>query len=216
MNRQHVVLISLLVLVALFVVGAQAWMSQRTEAVETMATEQSERFVPAHSMRYGEPDAKVVVVEFFDPACETCAQLAPAVKALVEGNPGKVQVVYRYAPFHEGSEAVVTALEAARLQDRYWTALDLLFATQRMWTEHHVASLDRALAVLEKGGLDMARLQQDMQDPVIRGVIQQDLQDAQTIGVKATPEFFVNGKPLPSWGLKQLQELVASELEAAY
>lgn len=216
MNRQHLVLVSLLVLVALFVVGSQAYTSKRSETVQTMATQQSELFVPAYSMRYGEPDAKVVVVEFFDPACETCAQLAPQVKALVDRNPGKVQVVYRYAPFHEGSDAVVAVLEAARLQDRYWTALEILFATQRGWTEHHVAKLDRVWPYLEQGGLDVAKLQQDMMDPMIRGIIQQDMQDAATVGVRATPEFFVNGKPLPSWGLKQLQELVATELQAQY
>jgi protein-disulfide isomerase len=34
--------------------------------------------------------------------------------------------------------------------------------------------------------------------------------------VTATPEFFVNGKPLPSWGWEQLKSLVESELSAAY
>lgn len=216
MNRQHVVVISLLVLVAIFVVGGQAYMGQRTEAVQAMATEQSTLFVPAHSIRYGEPDAKVVIVEFFDPACETCAQLAPAVKALVDSNPGQVQIVYRYAPLHDGSDQVVAVLEASRRQDAWWKTLEILFATQSVWTSHHKADLDRVWTLLQQGGLDVAKLQQDMQDPAIRTVIQQDVQDAGTIGVKATPEFFVNGKPLPTWGLRQLQELVASELQAQY
>jgi len=36
------------------------------------------------------------------------------------------------------------------------------------------------------------------------------------LNVKATPEFFVNGKPLPSFGYDQLKSLVEDELAAAY
>jgi protein-disulfide isomerase len=39
--------------------------------------------------------------------------------------------------------------------------------------------------------------------------------DIKTAAVKATPTFFVNGKPLPSFGRKQLAELVRSEVEAS-
>jgi protein-disulfide isomerase len=40
----------------------------------------------------------------------------------------------------------------------------------------------------------------------------QDLADAQALKVLKTPEYFVNGKPLPSFGLEQLQALVADAL----
>ena len=51
---------------------------------------------------------------------------------------------------------------------------------------------------------------------VITKIIQQDLADAKTLNVRKTPGFFVNGKPLPSFGYKQLQELVESEINAYY
>ena len=55
-----------------------------------------------------------------------------------------------------------------------------------------------------------------MNDPEIAKLIEQDLADAKTLNVRKTPEFFVNGKPLPSFGYDQLIKLVGTELQANY
>jgi protein-disulfide isomerase len=55
-----------------------------------------------------------------------------------------------------------------------------------------------------------------MQSPAIAQRIAQDMADAKTLQVKATPEYFVNGKPLPQFGLDELKSLVRDELKVAY
>ena len=65
-------------------------------------------------------------------------------------------------------------------------------------------------------GLDLARLRQEMNASEIEKIIQQDLADAKTLNVKMTPEFFVNGKPMPSFGYDQLKNMVAEALATAY
>jgi protein-disulfide isomerase len=65
-------------------------------------------------------------------------------------------------------------------------------------------------------GLDLERIKQDMNDPAIVQLIQQDLADAKTLNVQKTPGFFANGKPLQNFGYQQLQELIYSELTANY
>jgi protein-disulfide isomerase len=55
-----------------------------------------------------------------------------------------------------------------------------------------------------------------MKDPAIARLIAQDLADARTLNVRKTPGFFVNGRPLQSFGYRQLQDLVRSELEKVY
>ena len=47
-------------------------------------------------------------------------------------------------------------------------------------------------------------------------VVQQDINDGKSLGVRATPEFFVNGKPLPSFGFEQLSRLVDEAVSKAY
>jgi protein-disulfide isomerase len=51
-----------------------------------------------------------------------------------------------------------------------------------------------------------------MTAPDVQQAIEQDMRDANTLGVSQTPEYFVNGKPLPSFGLDQLKKLVADEV----
>jgi protein-disulfide isomerase len=65
-------------------------------------------------------------------------------------------------------------------------------------------------------GLDLEKIKNDMNDPEIAKLIKQDLADAKTLNVRKTPGYFVNGKPLPSFGHKQLQKLVESEINEYY
>jgi protein-disulfide isomerase len=61
----------------------------------------------------------------------------------------------------------------------------------------------------------MEQLAFDMTAPDLQQAIAQDLSDANRLGVSQTPEYFVNGQPLPSFGFPQLRQLVADELAKA-
>jgi protein-disulfide isomerase len=169
-------------------------------------------------MSLGPEDARVTLVEFFDPACETCAVFHRSVKELMARYPERVRLVMRYAPFHHGSEDVVKMLEAARLQGKYWEALEVMFATQRRWASHHNPQPELLWQLLPAAGLelDMERMRQDFGGFEIASIVQKDIQDAVTLGVRKTPGFLVNGRPLPSFGLPQLRQLVAEEVAAKY
>lgn len=176
------------------------------------ATPHAEALVRMHSPTLGRLDAKVTIVEFIDPACGTCAALYPAVKEMLAQHPDSLRLVLRYAPFHPGVDQVIALVEAARRQDKLWPALEALLATQDRWTPNHRPDVERARRVLAGIGLDMTRLAADAADPAIAALIAQEAADIRLLGVEKTPEFFVNGRPLPSFGLQQLATLVAEEL----
>lgn len=169
----------------------------------------------AHAPSLGEADAPVVIAEFLDPACETCALFYPAVKDLMAANPGRIRLVLRWAPFHQGSRDVVALLEAARKQDKFWPALETLLATQRVWTADHVADVESAWRQLGSLGLDRDRIVADMSAADVQQNIAQDVADAAAMSVTMTPEYFVNGKPMPSFGWEQLEGLVDEALARA-
>ena len=50
----------------------------------------------------------------------------------------------------------------------------------------------------------------------IEKLIAQDIADAKKLNVRKTPGYFVNGKPLQTFGYRQLQQLVQSEVAATY
>lgn len=205
-----------IVLVLAFVLAAWWYRAERSERLGFMAQEQAELFVRPHSPTLGAEDARVYLVEFTDPACETCASFSPIVKQLLEQYDGKLRLVVRWAPFHEGSADVVRVLEAARLQGLFWETLDLLYRTQHLWTYHHRVQVERIWPLLPPIGLDVERLWRDLADPRIAAILEQDLADAQALGVERTPGFFVNGRPLEPFGVEPLAQLIAAEVRESY
>jgi protein-disulfide isomerase len=164
----------------------------------------------------GERDARVHIVEFMDPACETCADFYPFVKQMMQNQPGRIRLSVRHIAFHQGADEAVRMLEAARAQDKYFVALEALLAGQSRWVRNHRVVPGAVATVLQDAGLDMQRLRSDMESPEVAARIAQDLADARALGVSATPEYFVNGRPLPKFGYEELASLVKSELARAY
>ena len=131
-------------------------------------------------------------------------------------NPGKIKLVVRYAPFHKGADDMVKILEVARKQGKYWEALEVMYKTQRYWASHHNPKPQLIWKFLPRAGIDPEKIRNDMNDPAIERLIQQDLADAKALNVRKTPGFFVNGQPLTPFGYKQLHELVESEIKEKY
>jgi protein-disulfide isomerase len=166
-----------------------------------------------HAPTLGPADAKVHIVEFLDPACGTCALFYPMVKGWMADIPDEIRLSIRHVPFHDGADYAVRVLEASRNQDKYWETLETLLASQRQWVNNHVVQPDRVLPALAGVGLDMEQLQADMNSAEVRQRMEKDMQDSKVLKVVATPEYFVNGRPLPSFGQEQLANLVREELQ---
>lgn len=79
-------------------------------------------------------------------------------------------------------------------------------------SQRHTVNADLAWPYLDAVGLNMEQLAIDLTAPDLQQAVFQDLKDANTLGVSQTPEYFVNGRPLPSFGFEQLGQLVADEL----
>ena len=205
-----------LVLVAAFFFGASYYKEQRAAELGFMAQEQASTFVRPHSPTLGSEDAKVYLVKFTDPACETCASFSPFVKQALEAFPGKIKVVMRYAPFHQGADDVVRILESARRQDKYWETLEFLYQRQGIWTRNHKVIIAEVWKLLPEVGLDVEQVRADWQDPEITAILEQDLADGKTLGVRRTPGFFVNGKPLEPFGARPLAALIKAEVREKY
>lgn len=215
MKQKTLFTLALISLALAFILATLLYNAEREDEAGQAATANSEALVRMHSPGLGKPDAPVVIVEFLDPACETCAAFYPLVKQIMAANPDRIRLVLRYAPFHKGSDQVVAALEASRRQGKFWQALEALLARQGDWVHNHTAQVERIWPLLESAGLDLQQLRADMAAPAIAGVIEQDLLDAQTLGVRKTPDFFVNGKPLPRFGIEPLKDLVDQALRSA-
>jgi protein-disulfide isomerase len=169
-----------------------------------------------HSPTIGDPGAKVHIVEFLDPACETCAAFYPMVKQMMADNPGKIRLSVRHVAFHKGSDYVVAVLEASRKQGKYWQTLEAVLATQERWVINHTVEPALARQAIAGVGVNFEQLAADMKAPEVEQRMTLDRIEAAQLKVTKTPEYFVNGRQMQTFGRQQLQRLVADEIAKAY
>ncbi len=213
MNKQWIVVASVVAVVAAFIAGAVVFKGRETQQVSQAAQSNSDALIRASSPVFGNPAAKVTIVEFFDPACETCRAFYPLVKTIVNSSFGQVRLVVRHAPLHQGSDTAVKILEAARMQGQYWPAVERALAGQPQWAAHGNARPELIWDLITDLGLDMAKARADADSPAVAQLLAQDIADMKALKVDRTPGFFVNGTPLRDFGEAQLRALVDQEIK---
>jgi protein-disulfide isomerase len=218
MKKPTIVIASAVVVALAFGGGAFYYKAQQAQEISALAGAEESVFVRAASPSLGAESAIVQLVEFFDPACESCRMMYPYVKSLMRANDGKVRLTLRYATFHEGSDYVVKVLEAARMQgpDMYWKSLEAILANQATWAEHGRPNPQLVWDYLGGIGLDIQKAKQDMNDARIADLLKQDAKDLATLKVNKTPSFFINGKPLKEFGPNGLRAQVENEIGSLY
>lgn len=212
-SRRSLLVVAAVILV-LAVVAATFFNSNNDKpSLDEAATARQAALTSEHSPTVGDPGAKVHIVEFLDPACGTCALFYPMVKGWIAEVPGDIRLSVRHVAFHDGVDYAVRILEASRNQDKYWQTLEALLASQNQWVHNHVVQPDRIGAVIASVGLDMEVLEADMNSAEVLRRIEKDKEDSISLKVSATPEYFVNGRSLRSFGQQQLANLVREELQ---
>jgi protein-disulfide isomerase len=169
----------------------------------------------------GPADAKITLVEFYDPECEACAAFAPTVKKIMKDYDGKIRLVARYMPLHPNSLTAASFTEAAGEQGKYWQAQEMLFTKQPEWGTKHGPPTDAPKPDINKLfdkyamelGLDLDKANQAIKENRFAEKIERDKKDGQSLGVRRTPTFFVNGRELARFGEADLRSLIEEELK---
>ncbi|MBN1640080.1 MAG: thioredoxin domain-containing protein, partial [Anaerolineae bacterium] len=85
----------------------------------------------------GNPEAKLVIVEYSDFQCPYCSGAAQVLTRVVGKIPDDLYVIFRHFPLssiHPNAVASSEAAEAAGVQGKFWEMHDLLFARQPEWS----------------------------------------------------------------------------------
>ena len=127
---------------------------------------------------------------------------------MVNASFGQVRLVMRNAPLHHGSDTAVKILEAARVQGKYWEALERALAAQPQWASHDRPQPEMIWALIGDIGLDMTKARADADGQRSTSCCGRTSR-TQALKVDRTPGFFVNGTPLREFGEAQLKALVS-------
>lgn len=181
----------------------------------------AETLIRSDSPTLGPADAKVTIVEFLDPECESCAAFAPVVKAALKTYEGRVRLVIRYMPLHPNSLTAATFTEAAGEQGKYWEAQELLFKMQPEWGTKHGPAASEPKADINalfrkyaaELGLDSKKMDAAFAENRFAAKLERDKKDGQSIGVRQTPTIFVNGLKLGKLDERAFRMLLEQELK---
>jgi protein-disulfide isomerase len=151
----------------------------------------------------GNPDGDVTVVEFFDYRCPYCRRVAEPLRKVVEAD-GNVRLVMKEYPIL-GPDSLVAARAAlaGHRQDGYEA---FHFALMQ------AANLDEPtiLRIAGEVGLDVDRLQKDMDDPAIEAKLQETFKLAESLNVTGTPAFVIGEQLVPgAIPARQIEALIA-------
>lgn len=221
MKKEVKILLAIVVVVVIAGVVGASFYRKSVQSVPVAPAKMTEELVRADSPAMGPMDAKVTLVEFYDPECETCASFSPAVKDLLKEFGGKVRFVVRYATFHKNARIAAIYTEAAGEQGKYWEMQEKLFAKQKEWGEVHGGGPQPASAAspaskfeqyAQELGLNVDQLKSSVADPKHGGKIDRDMADVRSLKVNRTPTFFVNGRQLARLNQQDLRALIKEEL----
>jgi protein-disulfide isomerase len=139
----------------------------------------------------GSPSGDVTVVEFFDYRCPYCKAVAASFIDLYDKD-GKVRLVLKEFPIlGPESEFASKAALAAQKQGKYRELHLAMMSFKGKMTNDDVRQ------IAGKVGIDVARLEQDMQDPAIAEAINRNYALAEALGIKGTPAFIVGNELVP-------------------
>jgi protein-disulfide isomerase len=139
----------------------------------------------------GDPAAPLELVMFGDFQCPFCLGAQSVLRRVRERLDGRLAFAFRHLPIperHPLAPLAAEASEAAAAQGRFWDFHDALFAAQPKLSAETIA------AVAAELGLDVERLERELEGHSWRGRVERDLGSAQASGATGTPTFFVNGR----------------------
>ena len=220
MKKEVIILLAIIAIVAIGgVVGASYYRTSIQKPPEP-GKKIPEELLRADTASIGPADAKVTLVEFYDPECESCASFHPVVKGLLKEFEGKIRFVARYATFHKNARLAAIYTEAAGEQGKYWEMQAKLFEKQGEWGEKHghgapatpVAPPDAMFQkYAQELGMNVEQLKVSINDPKHAAKVDRDMRDVDTLKVMRTPTFYVNGRLLARLNQQDLRTLIKEE-----
>ena len=156
-----------------------------------------------HSPIMGNPDGDVTLVEFFDYQCGYCKRMLDRVFQVAEDD-GNLRIVFKEFPIlGPQSTAAARAALASREQGLYLEFHNALMGFQGQLSDDVIFGLAREV------GLDVGRLQADMESEAVSAEIAANLELARALDIRGTPAFVIGDNVVPgAVGLGVLQDMI--------
>ncbi len=149
-----------------------------------------------HEPSLGKKEAPLLIVEFSDFQCVSCAAAAAAVDSLGKEYRDQVRIVYKHFPLFQHTQAEKAARFAIAVKrlsgdEKYRAIRKKLFETQSEWgpASDSSAFFER---YAKEVGLDWTKIQTEMSTAATTEHLAEDRAEAAKNGVRSVPILFIN------------------------
>ncbi|WP_156395991.1 DsbA family protein [Bosea sp. Leaf344] len=161
---------------------------QAQAQANAVAAEKARLSDPATSVIIGNPQGDVTLVEFMDYNCGFCKRAMEDVRALAKDDP-KLKIVIKDFPIL-GPDSVEASRVAVAAKNQLSGQKYFDFHVKLMATKGRINAA-KALEVAKESGIDLARLQKDMEAPATRAAIEDTVALGDRLGLTGTPAFIL-------------------------
>ncbi len=164
---------------------------------------------PATAWATGSATPKATLVEFSDYQCPACKAFEPTIESMLAKYATTLRFVYREFPLaqHPFGQKAAIAAEAAGAQGKFWEYHTALFPQQDSFSDEFFVKLATDL------GLNVDKFKTDLENKDIKKRVDDDVAFGNTIGISATPTFFLDGKKLNLQNYTDLETAVAGAVK---
>jgi protein-disulfide isomerase len=192
-----------------------SWLSKANDVppVQVGAQAQKRYDIPVDGFpSVGPKDAPIVIVEFSDFQCPYCARFHDqTLQSLLAAYPGKIRFVYRHFPLssiHSNAFRAAEASMCAYEQGAFWLYHDRIYENQAKLGSELFVQIASDL------GLDLESFRSCLVNEDYKDQVQSDVDFADSLGVRSTPTFFINGLPfIGAQPLDAFKQVIDSELK---
>ncbi|MBI4115408.1 MAG: thioredoxin domain-containing protein [Candidatus Omnitrophica bacterium] len=144
----------------------------------------------------GPRDAPIQIVEYSDFQCPACQVAQQALNEILSASEGRIRVIYRHFPLrnHRWAPLAHHAAECAAKQGNFWRYHDALYGGQSSWSGNTEVPIETFMSYAKDSGLELDQFANCLTDTRIDDEIQEEILAGESLGVRSTPSFFVNGK----------------------
>lgn len=140
----------------------------------------------------GNPHGSVVIVEFFDYKCTYCKKSNVVLEKILKDYPQAKLVLQPVPVLGKNSEsAVKAALAVWKISPKHFEHFHEDLINSPTIDEHSI------LAVARKNGISTDALTKEMESEEVKKIVNDNLSNARSIGMKGVPTFIVKGELVP-------------------
>jgi protein-disulfide isomerase len=175
---------------------------------QALATHREALINSSHQVTLGNLQGDTTLVEFFDYNCGYCKRALTDMLELMKSDP-KLRIVLKEFPVLGPTSVEAAQVSVAvRMQDK--SGKKYLEFHQKLLTGRGQVDKARALAAAKEVGLDVARLEKDMQSPEVKATLEESVKLAEALNITGTPSYVIGDSVVPgAIGVAGLKEQIA-------